>query len=41
MIIKRDSEGRITRISDIGRVELGAQNYGINAVQESRAGGRR
>jgi HAE1 family hydrophobic/amphiphilic exporter-1 len=33
VIIKRDSEGRITRISDIGRVELGAQNYGINAFK--------
>jgi len=31
VIIKRDSEGRVTRVSDIGRVELGAQNYGINA----------
>jgi hydrophobe/amphiphile efflux-1 (HAE1) family protein len=33
VIIKRDSEGRITRVSDIGRVELGAQNYGINAYK--------
>ncbi|HTU63893.1 MAG TPA: efflux RND transporter permease subunit, partial [Polyangiales bacterium] len=33
VIIKRDSEGRITRVSDIGRVELGAQNYGINAFK--------
>ncbi len=41
MIIKRDSEGRITRVSGHrSRVELGAQNYGINAVQESRAGSR-
>jgi hydrophobe/amphiphile efflux-1 (HAE1) family protein len=31
VIIKRDEEGRVTRVSDIGRVELGAQNYGINA----------
>ena len=33
VIIKRDTEGRITRVSDIGRVELGAQNYGINAYK--------
>src|SRR5262245_60546059 len=33
VIIKRDTEGRVTRISDIGRVELGAQNYGINAFK--------
>lgn len=32
-IIKRDANGRVTRISDIGRVELGAQNYGINAYK--------
>jgi HAE1 family hydrophobic/amphiphilic exporter-1 len=33
VIIKRDDEGRVTRVSDIGRVELGAQNYGINAFK--------
>jgi HAE1 family hydrophobic/amphiphilic exporter-1 len=33
VIIKRDAEGRVTRVSDIGRVELGAQNYGINAFK--------
>ncbi|HEV2701328.1 MAG TPA: efflux RND transporter permease subunit [Steroidobacteraceae bacterium] len=33
VIIKRDAQGRVTRISDIGRVELGAQNYGVNAYK--------
>jgi HAE1 family hydrophobic/amphiphilic exporter-1 len=33
VVIKRDGEGRVTRVSDIGRVELGAQNYGINAFK--------
>ncbi len=33
VIIKRDDQGRVTRVSDIGRVELGAQNYGINAFK--------
>jgi hydrophobe/amphiphile efflux-1 (HAE1) family protein len=33
VIIKRDDAGRVTRVSDIGRVELGAQNYGINAFK--------
>ncbi len=33
VIIKRDPEGRVTRVADIGRVELGAQNYGINAFK--------
>jgi HAE1 family hydrophobic/amphiphilic exporter-1 len=32
-IIKRDSAGRITRIGDVARVELGAQNYAINAYK--------
>ncbi|MEO8307115.1 MAG: efflux RND transporter permease subunit [Pseudomonadota bacterium] len=32
-IIKRDTAGRITRISDVARVELGAQNYAINAYK--------
>jgi HAE1 family hydrophobic/amphiphilic exporter-1 len=32
-IIKRDSEGRVTRIGDVARVELGAQNYAINAYK--------
>lgn len=31
VIIKRDTEGRVTRIGDIARVELGAQSYAINA----------
>ena len=33
IIVKRDSQGRVTRVSDIGRVELGAQNYGVNAYK--------
>jgi HAE1 family hydrophobic/amphiphilic exporter-1 len=32
-IIKRDAQGRVTRIGDIGRVELGAQNYALNAYK--------
>jgi HAE1 family hydrophobic/amphiphilic exporter-1 len=32
-IIKRDAQGRVTRIADVARVELGAQNYGINAYK--------
>jgi HAE1 family hydrophobic/amphiphilic exporter-1 len=32
-IIKRDATGRITRIGDVARVELGAQNYAINAYK--------
>jgi hydrophobe/amphiphile efflux-1 (HAE1) family protein len=32
-IIKRDAQGRVTRIGDVARVELGAQNYSINAYK--------
>ncbi|HTV79125.1 MAG TPA: multidrug efflux RND transporter permease subunit [Steroidobacteraceae bacterium] len=35
IIVKRDGEGRLTRVSDIGRVELGAQNYGVNAYKSA------
>ena len=30
IIIKTDANGRVTRVRDIGRVELGSQNYGSN-----------
>ncbi|MBK7116636.1 MAG: efflux RND transporter permease subunit [Proteobacteria bacterium] len=32
-IIKRDAQGRVTRIGDVARVELGAQNYALNAYK--------
>ena len=31
IIVKSDSAGRVTRVRDIGRVELGAQDYGSNS----------
>jgi hydrophobe/amphiphile efflux-1 (HAE1) family protein len=31
IVVKRDDQNRITRVSDIARVELGAQNYTTNA----------
>jgi hydrophobe/amphiphile efflux-1 (HAE1) family protein len=30
IIIKRDAQGRLTRVRDVARVELGAQDYSIN-----------
>jgi HAE1 family hydrophobic/amphiphilic exporter-1 len=30
IIVKSDNQGRVTRVRDIGRVELGAQDYGAN-----------
>ncbi len=31
IVVKSDSEGRVTRIRDIGRVEVGAADYGSTA----------
>ncbi|MET0240848.1 MAG: multidrug efflux RND transporter permease subunit [Sphingobium sp.] len=31
IMVKRDAEGRLTRLRDVARVELGAQDYGINS----------
>jgi hydrophobe/amphiphile efflux-1 (HAE1) family protein len=31
IIIKRGDDGRLTRLRDVARIELGAQDYGINA----------
>ena len=33
-IIKRDAQGRVTRVGDVARVELGAQSYSINAYKD-------
>ena len=32
IIVKRDDQGRLTRLRDIARIELGAQDYTINAA---------
>jgi len=31
VVVKTDAQGRVTRISDVARIELGAEDYGINA----------
>ncbi|MBB6125121.1 efflux RND transporter permease subunit [Sphingobium subterraneum] len=31
IIVKRDDQGRMVKLSDLARIELGAQDYGINA----------
>ncbi len=36
VIVKSDGQGRITRIKDIGRVELGALDYSVNGYLDSR-----
>src|SRR6266852_240803 len=36
IIVRTDSDGRVTRIRDIGRVELGAQDYGANGYLDER-----
>jgi hydrophobe/amphiphile efflux-1 (HAE1) family protein len=35
IIVKRDADGRITRVSDIARVEMGAQDYTSNAYMNA------
>lgn len=35
VIIKSDEDGRITRLRDIGRVELGAQDYNVNGYLDT------
>jgi hydrophobe/amphiphile efflux-1 (HAE1) family protein len=34
IILKRSDDGRLTRLSDIARIELGAQDYGTNAYRD-------
>ena len=31
IVVKRDGQGRLTRLRDVARIELGAQDYGINS----------
>ena len=38
IIIKTDDQGRSTRIADVARVEIGAQDYGINAYNRGVGG---
>jgi len=37
IIVRTDPDGRVTRIQDIGRVELGAQDYNANGYLDERA----
>ncbi len=38
VVIKTDAEGRVTRVRDVARVELGAQDYGINGYFDGQRG---
>ena len=38
IIIKTDAQGRSTKVSDVARVEIGAQDYGINAYNDNVSG---
>jgi len=38
IIVKRDAEGRMTRLRDVARIELGAQNYSTNGYISGRPG---
>jgi len=35
IIVKRDDTGRLTKLRDVARVELGAQDYGTNAYRDN------
>ncbi len=37
IVIKRDAAGRMTRLRDVARIELGAQDYGTNAYRDNFA----
>jgi len=36
VIVKTDAEGRVTRLRDIARVELGSQDYNLNAYLDNK-----
>jgi hydrophobe/amphiphile efflux-1 (HAE1) family protein len=36
VVVRTDSDGRVTRIRDVGRVELGAQDYSANGYLDER-----
>ena len=38
IVIKTDAEGRVTRIRDVARVQLGAQDYGIKGFFDGQQG---
>ncbi len=38
VVIKTDADGRVTRVRDVARVELGAQDYGINGYFDGERG---
>ena len=38
IVIKTDAEGRVTRVRDVARVELGAQDYGIEGYFDGQRG---
>src|SRR5262249_51289034 len=37
IIVRTDADGRVTRVRDIGRVELGAQDYNSNSYLDQRS----
>ncbi len=37
-MLKSDSEGRVTRLRDVGRVEIGASDYGSTAYMDRQPG---
>src|SRR6201999_2349559 len=38
IVLKSDNEGRVTRLRDVGRVEIGASDYGASAYMDRLPG---
>ena len=38
VVIRSDAQGRVTRLSDVARIEIGPQDYGVNATFDGKAG---
>ncbi|MBX4159168.1 efflux RND transporter permease subunit, partial [Lactiplantibacillus plantarum] len=38
VVLKTDAEGRVTRLRDVARIELGAQDYGIRGFFDGQRG---
>src|SRR5690606_28760848 len=36
VVIKRGEDGRITRLRDVARIELGARDYGVNSYLDNQ-----
>lgn len=38
VVLRTDAQGRVTRLSDVARIEIGPQDYGVNATFDGKPG---